>query len=95
MIDCQSMSFGQICHVAVEVSATEAAEVSITFPEGTLELISPARTIRVDAGTHEVTWTLLTRTSAVDLVLIQVQARAGDLRQLAEIRMRVFADEHS
>ena len=89
------MTVGQICQVAVEVSATEEAEVSITLPESGAELISAAPTVRVEAGTHEVSWTLLTRTSAIEPGLIQVQARAGDLRQFVQITMRVLADGHS
>jgi len=91
----QDVTVGQICHVAAKVSATQEAEVSITFPESALELISSARTIRVEPGTHEVSWTLLAGTSAVDPVLIRFEARAGNLRQFAELRMRVLADEHS
>ena len=91
----QDVAVGQICQVAVEVSATEEAEVSITFPESAFELISEAPIIRVEAGTHGESWTLLTRASAVDPVLIRAQARAGDLRQFAQIRVRVLANEHS
>jgi hypothetical protein len=91
----QDVAVGQICQVTVKVSATEAAEVSISFPENVVELISPSRIISVEAGMHEQSWTFLTRTSTADAVVIEVQARSGNLKQVAAIRMRVLTNEHS
>ena len=75
--------------------STDPADVTITFPEELFEMVSPARTVRVPAGTAEVSWTLYARAFRAEPVILGVRARMADLNQAAELRVRINADADS
>jgi hypothetical protein len=87
----QDVAVGQICRVEARVESTDAADVTITFPEEVFEMVSPARTVRVAAGTAEVSWTLYARAPRPEPVAVRIRASAANLSQFAELHVRITA----
>jgi hypothetical protein len=90
----QEVRVGQVCHARVQVESTLPAEVTIEFPEDLFELVTAARTQRVQAGTHTLEWTLYAKIAHPEPVRLKVAARADDLYQIAVLLLRV-ADANS
>lgn len=90
----QEVRVGQLCPASVQVESTLPVEVAIEFPEDLFELVNVTRMQRVPAGTHTLEWTLYAKTAHPDPVRLRVDARAGELYQVAALILRI-ADANS